>query len=239
MSLSSEKIILALDVETFEEAEHFVKTLSKTIGIFKVGKQLFTRCGPGIIEMIHHYEGKVFLDLKYYDIPNTVARAVEEATKFKVFMLTIHAMGGMKMMQEAVISSINSSRTKSVPQPLIVAVTILTSLKQEDLGTIGIDLPIKEAAARLAVLAKQAGVAGVVASAQEVQPIKEACGNDFIVVTPGIRPRDASLDDQKRVVTPKEALQAGSDFMVIGRPILKADEPLKVAQEIVREVEQT
>ena len=121
--------------------------------------------------------------------------------------------------------------------PLIVAVTILTSLKQEDLGAIGIDLPIEEAVSRLAVLAKQAGVNGVVASAQEAQRIKAACGNDFIIVTPGIRPQDTSLDDQKRVVTPKEALRAGSTFMVIGRPILKASDPLKAAQEIAREVE--
>ena len=237
MSPASEKIILALDVETFEEAEHFVKTLSNTIGIFKVGKQLFTRCGPKIIEMVHDHKGKVFLDLKYHDIPNTVARAVEEAVKLKVFMLTIHAMGGMKMMQEAVASSISSARTIAAPPPLIVAVTILTSLKQEDLGAIGIDLPIEEAVSRLAVLAKQAGVNGVVASAQEAQRIKAACGNDFIIVTPGIRPQDTSLDDQKRAVTPKEALRAGSSFMVIGRPILKAKDPLKAAQEIAREVE--
>ena len=237
MSPASEKIILALDVETFGEAEHFVKSLSNTIGIFKVGKQLFTRCGPKIIEMILHHNGKVFLDLKYHDIPNTVARAVEEAVKLNVFMLTIHAMGGMKMMQEAVISCRNSSRTMSASSPLIVAVTILTSLKQEDLGAVGIDLPIEEAVSRLALLAKQAGVNGVVASAQEAQRIKEACGNDFIIVTPGIRPQATSLDDQKRVVTPKEALKAGATFMVIGRPILKASDPLKVAQEIAREVE--
>ena len=237
MSSASENIILALDVETFEEAEYFVKTLRNTIGIFKVGKQLFTRCGPKIIETVHDHKGKVFLDLKYHDIPNTVARAVEEAVKLKVFMLTIHAMGGMEMMQEAVASSISSARTMSAPPPLIVAVTILTSLKQEDLGAIGIDLPIEEAVSRLAVLAKQAGVKGVVASAQEAQRIKAACGNDFIIVTPGIRPQDTSLDDQKRVVTPKEALRAGSTFMVIGRPILKASDPLKAAQEIAREVE--
>ena len=237
MSPASEKIILALDVETFEEAEYFVKTLRNTIGIFKVGKQLFTRCGPGIIEMVHHHEGKVFLDLKYHDIPNTVARAVEEAAKLKVFMLTIHAMGGMEMMQKAVASSTSSSRTLAVPPPLIVAVTILTSLKQEDLVAIGIDMPIEETVFRLATLAKQAGVNGVVASAQEAQRIKTGCGSDFIIVTPGIRPQNTSLDDQKRTVTPKEALRAGSTFMVIGRPILKAKDPLKAAQDIAHEVE--
>ena len=236
MSPASEKIIVALDVATLEEAEGFVKKLSPAIGIFKVGKQLFTRCGPDIIEMIHHHGSKVFLDLKYHDIPNTVARAVEEAAKLKVFMLTIHAMGGFTMMQEAVASSISSSRTISAPPPIIVAVTILTSLKQEDLVSIGMDLSIEEAVSRLAALAKKAGVNGVVASAQEAQPIKAACGNDFIIVTPGIRPQDASLDDQKRVVTPKDAVRAGSTFMVIGRPILKASDPLEAAEAIVQEI---
>ena len=236
MSPASEKIILALDVATLEEAESFVKTLSPSIGIFKVGKQLFTRCGPRIIEMIHHHGGKVFLDLKYHDIPNTVARAVEEAAKLKVFMLTIHAMGGFTMMKEAVASSINSSLNLCTPPPIVVAVTILTSLKQEDLAAIGMDLPIEEAASLLAVLAKKAGVNGVVASAQEAQRIKAACGDNFIIVTPGIRPQDASLDDQKRVVTPKDAVRAGSTFMVIGRPILKADDPLKAAEAIVQEI---
>ncbi len=236
MSPASEKIILALDVATLEEAEGFVRKLRPAIGIFKVGKQLFTRCGPDIIEMIHHHGGKVFLDLKYHDIPNTVARAVEEAARLKVFMLTIHATGGFTMMKEAVASGISSSRTISGPPPLIVAVTILTSLKQEDLNAIGIDLPIEEAVSRLAVLAKQAGVNGVVASAQEAKRIKAACGNDFIIVTPGIRPQDTSLDDQKRAVTPKDALRAGSTFMVIGRPILKANDPLKAAEAIAREI---
>ena len=236
MSSVSEKIIVALDVATFEEAEDFVKTLRPVIGIFKVGKQLFTRCGPDIIEMIHHHGGKVFLDLKYHDIPNTVARAVEEAAKLKVFMLTIHATGGLKMMQEAVASGISSSRTISVPPPLIVAVTVLTSLKKEDLFAIGIDLPIKEAVFRLATLAKQAGVNGVVASAQEAQRIKAACGNDFIIVTPGIRLPNSSIDDQKRVVTPKDAVRAGTTFMVIGRPILKANDPLKTAEAIAQEI---
>jgi orotidine-5'-phosphate decarboxylase len=238
MSPASEKIILALDVATFEEAEVFVKSLRPSIGIFKVGKQLFTRCGPDIIEMIHHHGGKVFLDLKYHDIPNTVARAVEEAAKLKVFMLTIHAMGGLTMMQEAAASSIRSARNISAPPPLIVAVTILTSLKQEDLAAIGMNIPIEKAVSHLAVLAKQAGVNGVVASAQEAQRIKAACGNDFIIVTPGIRPQDSSLDDQKRVVTPQGAVQAGSTFMVIGRPILKANDPLKAAEAIAREIEE-
>jgi orotidine-5'-phosphate decarboxylase len=232
----AKKIILALDVETFKEAEHFVKKLSSTIGIFKVGKQLFTHCGPTIIEMIHHHRGKVFLDLKFHDIPNTVARAVEEASKLNVFMLTIHALGGKKMMQEAVATSSTFARNSSLPAPLILAVTILTSLKPDDLKDIGINAPVEEAVSRLAILAKQAGVNGVVASARETHIIRAACGNDLIIVTPGIRPQGTSRDDQKRAATPHEALLAGSDYMVIGRPILEARDPLKVVQEIAEEL---
>jgi len=236
MAPLSQKIILALDVETLKEAEHFVKKLSGSIGIFKVGKQLFTHCGPTIIEMIHRHRGKVFLDLKFHDIPNTVARAVEEACKLNVFMLTIHALGGKKMMQEAVAASSTFARNSSSPSPLILAVTILTSLKPDDLKDIGINTSVEEAVSRLAILARQAGVNGVVASAQEAHIIRAACGNDLIIVTPGIRPQGTSRDDQKRAVTPHEALLAGSDYMVIGRPILEAHDPLKVVQEIAEEL---
>jgi orotidine-5'-phosphate decarboxylase len=236
MTPLSQKIILALDVETLKEAEHFVKKLSGSIGIFKVGKQLFTHCGPTIIEMIHRHRGKVFLDLKFHDIPNTVARAVEEACKLNVFMLTIHALGGKKMMQEAVAASSTFARNSSLPSPLILAVTILTSLKPDDLKDIGITTSVEEAVSRLAILARQAGVNGVVASAQEAHIIRAACGNDLIIVTPGIRPQGTSRDDQKRAVTPHEALLAGSDYMVIGRPILEAHDPLKVVQEIAEEL---
>ncbi|MCK5254733.1 MAG: orotidine-5'-phosphate decarboxylase, partial [Deltaproteobacteria bacterium] len=186
---SLEKIILALDVEGFNDAEKFVKLLRDTVGVFKVGKQLFTRCGPEIVEMIHHHGGKVFLDLKFHDIPHTVARAVEEACRLRVFMLTIHAMGGQKMIREAVDTNTKWAQNASSPPPLILAVTILTSLKQEDLKDIGIVSPVEEAVLRLAELSRNAGVNGVIASAIEASPIRANCGNDFIIVTPGIRPR--------------------------------------------------
>ena len=235
-AISSEKIILALDVESFKEAEKFVTVLRGTMGVFKVGKQLFTHCGPKIIEMIHHHEGKVFLDLKFHDIPHTVARAVEEACKLKVFMLTLHAMGGQKMMKEAVGASVTMARNLFTSPPLILAVTILTSLTQEDLEGMGIVSSAEEAVLRLAGLSKRAGVQGVIASAREAAQIKAACGDDFIVVTPGIRPKGSPSDDQKRAATPKEALLAGADYIVIGRPILEAKDPLKVASEIVEEL---
>ena len=239
MSTSPGKIILALDVEGFKEAEGFVKKLSSIIGIFKVGKQLFTHCGPKIIEMIHDYRCKVFLDLKFHDIPNTVARAVEEASKHKVFMLTVHALGGRKMMSQAAAAAASVCRHTSSPPPLILAVTILTSLAQEDLHEIGIDVPVESAVSRLAILAEQAGVSGVVASAQEAPLIRASCGEGFTIVTPGIRPRGSAPDDQKRIVTPAEALLAGAHYLVIGRPVLEAADPLRAAYEIAEEVAKT
>jgi len=235
-AVSPEKIILALDVESFKEAEELVELLSDYISIFKVGKQLFTHCGPKIIEMIHHHKGKVFLDLKYHDIPHTVAGAVKEACKLKVFMLTLHAMGGQKMMQEAVEASIKIAQQLSSNPPLILAVTILTSLQQEDLKDIGVVPPVEEAVLRLARLSQHAGVKGVVASAREASLIRAACGRNFIIVTPGIRPKGKEADDQKRTLTPKEALLAGSDYLVIGRPLVEAPDPLEAAKEIVQEL---
>ena len=235
-SITSGKIISALDVESFKEAEKFVKLLKHTIGVFKVGKQLFTHCGPKVVEMIQQHGGKVFLDLKFHDIPHTVACAVEEACKLGVFMLTIHAMGGQKMMQEAVHASIKRAQGPSYPPPILLAVTILTSLRQEDLEGIGIVSSMEEAVLRLAKLSKHAGVHGVIASAREASLIRANCGDDFIIVTPGIRPKGVALDDQKRAVTPGESVLAGSDYIVIGRPILEAKDPLKVANEIVEEL---
>ena len=236
-AFSSEKIILALDIKSFKEAEEFVELLRDYVGVFKVGKQLFTHCGPKIIEMIHHHKGKVFLDLKYHDIPHTVARAVEEACKLKVFMLTLHAMGGQKMMQGAVDASIKMAKKLSSTPPLILAVTILTSLQQEDLKDIGMVPPIEDAVLRLAKLSQRAGVNGVVASARETALIRATCGSDFIIVTPGIRPKGTTPYDQKRTVTPKEALLAGSDYIVIGRPLLEASDPIEAAKEIVKELQ--
>ena len=236
MNRQSEKIILALDVDSFEAAEDMVKKLSGVIGIYKVGKQLFTRCGPRIIEMIHAHRGRVFLDLKFHDIPNTVSRAVEEACKHNVLMLTVHALGGKKMMAQAVAAAADRCRGTSSSPPLIVAVTILTSMLQEDLKEIGMDVPVESAVSRLAALARQAGVGGVVASAREAPLIRATCGENFIIVTPGIRPRGSAPGDQKRTVTPAEALSAGADYLVIGRPVLEAPDPLKAAREIAAEV---
>ncbi len=235
MHRQSDKIILALDVDSFEAAEEMVKKLSGMIGIYKVGMQLFTRCGPRIIEMIHAHRGRVFLDLKFHDIPNTVARAVEEACKHNVFMLTVHAQGGKKMMASAVAAA--GMRRGTSPPPLIVAVTVLTSMSQEDLQELGIDAPIQSAVSHLAALARQAGTSGVVASAKEAPLIRASCGKDFIIVTPGIRPQGSSPGDQKRTVTPAEAFTAGADYLVIGRPVLEAPDPVQAARDITAEVQ--
>jgi len=238
MNASADKIILALDVDSFEAAEEMVKKLGGMIGIYKVGMQLFTRCGPRIIEMIHAHRGRVFLDLKFHDIPNTVARAVEEACKHNVFMLTVHAQGGKKMMAGAVAAAAGMRRGIS-PPPLIVAVTVLTSMSQEDLQELGIDAPVQSAVSHLAALARQAGTSGVVASAKEAPLIRASCGKDFIIVTPGIRPQGSSPGDQKRTVTPAEALAAGADYLVIGRPVLEAADPVQAARVITEEVAET
>jgi len=231
-----EKIILALDLDGFEAAEEMVKKLSGVIGIYKVGKQLFTRCGPRVIEMLHAHQTRVFLDLKFHDIPNTVARAVEEACKHHVFMLTVHALGGKRMIAQAVAAAAARCRDTSSSPPLIIAVTVLTSMAQEDLHEIGMDAPVESTVSRLATLAQQAGAAGVVASAREAPLIREACGEKFIIVTPGIRPRGSASGDQKRTLTPAEALAAGADYLVIGRPILEAADPVRAARDITAEV---
>lgn len=232
--ISPEKLIVALDVESFEEAERLVVLLREDAGVFKIGKQLFTHCGPDIIKMINRHGGRAFLDLKYHDIPHTVARAVEEACKLKVCMLTLHATGGQRMMREAVEASIRVANQHSFSPPLILAVTILTSLQQQDLVEIGMDSPVEEAVLRLAKLAKSAGVQGVVASAREAALIRDTCGSNFIIVTPGIRPKGTASGDQKRTLTPQEAVSAGADYIVVGRPILTASDPLKAAREIVQ-----
>lgn len=207
-----DKLIVALDVDTLSEAKKFVDKLYPSVKIFKVGSQLFTACGPEAVKMIAQRGAKVFLDLKSHDIPNTVKKAVEAASQLKVFMLTVHLSGGKEMLQAAV----------SVPnRPKIVGVTVLTSQSEDNTASKVLEL---------AKLAKDAGLDGVVCSVAETAMIKKALGKDFLVVNPGIRPKDSSSNDQKRVATPKEAIDAGADFIVMGRPILEAKDPIKLIE---------
>ncbi|WP_316347115.1 orotidine-5'-phosphate decarboxylase [Desulfuromonas acetoxidans] len=231
-----DRLIFALDVDSYDEARQWVRILADEVGMFKVGKQLFTRCGPQIVDMIRQAGGGVFLDLKYHDIPNTVAKAGIEAARMGVQMFNVHALGGGKMMRTMVDEVREAAVKEGFSVPITLAVTILTSSSEEDLRQVGIDLPVTQMVPRLASLARESGLHGVVASAQELPLIRQACGGDFVVVTPGVRPATAARDDQQRVMTPGEAISAGSDYLVVGRPISKADDPVLAARSIVAEM---
>lgn len=228
-----EKIIFALDIDRSAEVDRWADLLAGHVGMFKVGKQLFTAGGPATVERVKARGIDVFLDLKYHDIPNTVAMAGIEAARLGAKLFNVHALGGYDMMAktaEEVGKTAGSEGTK------ILAVTILTSSTEQTLRDVGIDRSVSEMVVRLAMLAKKAGIDGVVASPQEVGIIREACGSDFLVVTPGVRPASAAADDQKRIMTPGEAIAAGADYLVIGRPISAAPDPVVACQAIIDEI---
>ena len=228
------RVIFALDVDNFAAAKHWVSTLNSHVGMFKVGKQLFTAYGPDIVRMIENFGADIFLDLKYHDIPNTVAMASLEAARLKVKLFNVHALGGYEMMTRTVEALHKECGEKD--RPKVLAVTILTSSDAQTLSEVGIGLPVEEMVVRLAKLARKAGIDGVVASPREVALVREACGADFLIVTPGVRPSFSSADDQKRIMTPAEAITAGSDYLVIGRPISAAKDPLAAAETIITEI---
>jgi len=229
-----EKIIFALDVPEFSDIEKWSNLLATKVGMFKIGKQLFTACGPAAVRVIQKHGGEVFLDLKYHDIPNTVAMATLEAARLGVKLSNLHALGGYEMM--AATMDVLDKEFKGGARTKVLAVTILTSSTEETLRAIGIEHSVKDMVVRLAKLARSAGVDGVVASPQEVQLIREACGPDFLIVTPGVRPAFASADDQKRIMTPAAAVAEGADYLVIGRPISAAADPAQAADMIVAEI---
>ena len=236
MQSAKQRLIFALDVDELATAEKWVSELHENVGLFKIGKQLFTKCGPQVVQMVQERGGEVFLDLKYHDIPNTVAKAAVEACKLGVKMFNVHALGGQEMMQKTVEEVDAWCAATGKPRPIMLAVTILTSSTEETLRGVGIDRPVNEMVPRLAKLAKDAGFDGVVASPKEAALIRAACGEDFQIVTPGVRPSFAALDDQKRVTTPADAIAAGATALVIGRPISAAAEPLKAAGLILEEI---
>jgi orotidine-5'-phosphate decarboxylase len=231
------RLIFALDVDEFAEAEKWVSRLHENVGLFKVGKQLFTKCGPAVVQMVQDRGGKVFLDLKYHDIPNTVAKAAVEACKLGVKMFNVHALGGLEMMQQTVAEVDEYCAAAGIERPTLLAVTILTSSTEATLRGVGIDRPVTEMVTKLARLTKDAGFDGVVASPKEAELIRAACGEDFQIVTPGVRPSFAAMDDQKRVTTPADAIAAGATALVIGRPISAAADPLAAAGKILAEIE--
>jgi len=226
------KIIVALDFDTLDAAVALAKQLDPAQCRLKVGKELFTYCGPSVIDALHELGFEVFLDLKFHDIPNTVAKAVKAAAELGVWMVNVHASGGLEMMKaaRAVLESYGDNR------PLLIAVTVLTSMSGEDLSQIGLQDPPERQVQRLAGLTQQAGLDGVVCSSQEARELKASLGKDFLLVTPGIRPRNSAAGDQKRIMTPVAALEAGSDYLVIGRPITQAPSPLVALAAIAEEI---
>jgi orotidine-5'-phosphate decarboxylase len=234
-----DRIVVALDVETTAQALTLVEQLRGRVGMFKIGKQLFTAAGPDIVRQVVKLGEKVFLDLKFHDIPHTVASAGVEAARLGVSIFNVHALGGSAMMR-ATVEAVNTvAARENFPPPLLLAVTILTSHDQASLHEIGIAHPLQEQVIRLAQLAAASGFNGVVASPQEIAPLRAAIDNpSFVILTPGVRPAGAALNDQKRVLTPSEAVQAGADYLVIGRPITSAENPAAAAQKISEEIEQ-
>jgi len=232
-----EMLIFALDVgKGIEEAISWVERLKDNVEIFKVGKESFTRYGPRIIEKIREKGKKVFLDLKFHDIPHTVAGAAAGAVEHGVYMFNVHALGGRKMMEETVAAVDRAVEEVGLPMPIILAVTVLTSLNESDLMQLGFNYSANELATRLAKIAQESGVSGVVASAHDIDNIRKTCGHDFIIVTPGIRDAVAVDDDQKRTSTVRDAIMQGADYIVVGRPIRKAIDPVRKAEEIVHEI---
>jgi orotidine-5'-phosphate decarboxylase len=232
-----DRLIVALDIDSLDEAQELVRLLAADVGMFKVGKQLFTHAGPQAVRLIQELGGEIFLDLKFHDIPNTVAKAAIEATRMGVKMFNVHASGSLEMMRLTVKEVERVCRQEKRRKPIMLAVTVLTSLNQDDLRRVGVDGKVEDQVVRLALLTKEAGMDGVVASPHEVADIRKACGRHFIIVTPGIRPADASRNDQQRVMTPEEAIRAGVDYIVVGRPILEAKNPISAAHAIIAEME--
>ncbi|WP_025820401.1 orotidine-5'-phosphate decarboxylase [Shewanella marina] len=230
--MTSKPIVVALDFDNKNKALNLIDKLDPNLCRLKVGKEMFTLFGPQFITEIHDRGFDVFLDLKFHDIPNTVAKAVTAAAELGVWMTNVHATGGLAMMQAAR----EALRPYGDNAPLLIAVTVLTSMTDEELPLIGINCSAEEQVKRLASLTHQAGLDGVVCSAREAEMLKAEFGKEFKLVTPGIRPEGSDAGDQQRIMTPKQALIAGSDYLVIGRPITQAADPLAALHEIIQSI---
>jgi orotidine-5'-phosphate decarboxylase len=238
MNAVQNKLIVALDVETADEARRLVDSLRGIAGMFKIGSQLFTAAGPDLVREIIKAGERIFLDLKFHDIPNTVAAAGIEATRLGVSMFNVHASGGSTMMRRTAAAVADCAAREGLERPAILGVTVLTSSNDTTLEEIGVREKPDELVTRLAQLAAHNGLDGVVASAREISIIRDAVMTPrFIIVTPGIRPAAAGNDDQVRVMTPREAIAAGADYLVVGRPIIAARDPAGAAKQIVDEMQ--
>ena len=249
MNQEKRQLIVALDVDTLDEAKSLIEKLKKVVDIFKVGSHLFTSSGPDVVRYLHSHGKRVFLDLKYNDIPNTVSNAVKQAvglggtiheviggdieiasSKQHLFMCSVHTAGGKEMLEAAVQVATEQSQNIGVTKTLIIGITVLTSEEKGD--------NIQQIVLERVRLAKESGLDGIVASSQEAATIRKECGEDFIIVTPGIRPKGSKADDQKRIATPFDAISNGSNYLVVGRPIIKAKDPVTVTRQILEDIKQ-
>ena len=232
------RLIVALDVHSMEDVRTLVETLNQSVSYYKVGMELYYRVGPEILSYLHGQGKSIFLDLKLHDIPNTVAEGLCSLMRFHVDMMNVHASGGYEMMRTAVQKVHEQAmRDDGIAAPKLIAVTILTSIGGDAWKEMGFSQNIREQVVRYALLAKKAGMDGVVASPQEASAIREACGAEFLIVTPGIRPAGADVNDQSRIATPAAALQHGATHLVVGRPIRSAQDPKAATEAIIREME--
>lgn len=225
------KVIVALDYNDAKSALEFVERVEPSLCKLKVGKELFTAAGPALVEELVKRNFKVFLDLKFHDIPNTVAKALQAAANLGVWMVNVHTLGGLKMLQAAAESLANIK-----DRPLLIGVTILTSMDEEQLQSVGIESKVQDEVLKLAKLAYDYGLDGVVSSAMEANLIKKSTSSQFLTVTPGIRPSNSDLTDQVRVMTPIKALENGADYLVIGRPITKSSDPIATLTQINEQI---
>lgn len=234
--MAEKRLIVALDVASLEEVKQIVSVLGEDVSFYKVGMELFYAVGEEVIHYLKDQGKDVFLDLKMHDIPNTVAQGVASLTRLGANLLTIHGQGGKPMMAAAVAKVTETANALGVERPKLLAITVLTSFDEEVWAATGGSLPIQDEVVRLAKLAKESGMDGVVASPLEAKLIREACGEDFLIVTPGVRPTFAATNDQKRVATPSRALQDGASHLVIGRPITKWENPKEAVTMIIKEM---
>ncbi len=230
--MNKDKIIVALDVDTIKEEERLLDILSPHVKIFKVGMELFYSCGPKAIDVIKRYDREIFLDLKFHDIPNTVKNAARLVTRLGVFIFDVHAHGGSDMMKQALEGSEEEADRLGISRPRILGVSVLTSIGDHELQQIGINSSSQEQVLNLARLIKGSGLDGIVASPQEAGEIRKNMGEDFLIVTPGVRPEGMQKQDQKRTATPEEAMKIGADYIVIGRPVTRAKDPAKVIDDL-------
>jgi orotidine-5'-phosphate decarboxylase len=233
-----DQLLIALDVENGRRAIELAAELQAIVGGFKIGNRLFTAEGPSVVRALTGRGYRVFLDLKYHDIPNTVAAAVAEAGALGVWMVNVHAAGGSPMMRAAVEAARDSAARRGGTPPLVIGVTVLTSINAATLAETGVSAPVMDHVVLLARLAQSAGLDGVVASPQETALIRQRCGPSFTIVTPGIRAGGAAKDDQERTMTPAEAIAAGASYLVVGRPVVGAPDPRAAAEEILGEIGQ-